>query len=298
MDTVAVNNLVRRIENYGPRAEGAVRCSIEHLKYIYPDSRFGDCETLEAVAADFLLHTPEQQEYLLRYIVSVEEEAFDFFSKACYRYALRNTHILSRWSSLHFTEGGISRLSNIAGYLQGLAHGGVESRKLALKLALDLSRWLDYLSNYGGNIDIPCHGDSASTVSVPKYRVVVSDDGTLHGFTLAWFQAVSNEKRLERAEAIKQQRISPIEQLADKEDARLWDECLADAEKSLGLDKDLLLRRHYKPTWSTPENQSTCCEFVHYGYAFNGGLIYSGPGRGETFTVSVGNQERYWGVHT
>lgn len=35
---------------------------------------------------------------------------------------------------------------------------------------------------------------------------------------------------------------------------------------------------------------------IPHGYTFNGGLIYHGPGAGETFTCNLGS--RYWGVHT
>lgn len=35
---------------------------------------------------------------------------------------------------------------------------------------------------------------------------------------------------------------------------------------------------------------------IPHGFAFNGGLIYHGPGAGETFTCNTGN--RPWGVHT
>ena len=35
---------------------------------------------------------------------------------------------------------------------------------------------------------------------------------------------------------------------------------------------------------------------IPHGYVFNGGLIYHGPGAGQTFTVNTGS--RSWGVHT
>ena len=38
-------------------------------------------------------------------------------------------------------------------------------------------------------------------------------------------------------------------------------------------------------------------EWMDYAFAFNGGVIYHGPGRGETFTVDFGSS-RMWGIHT
>jgi hypothetical protein len=35
-----------------------------------------------------------------------------------------------------------------------------------------------------------------------------------------------------------------------------------------------------------------------YHFNFNGGLIYHGPGRGETFTVTLGDSKHLWGIHT
>lgn len=35
-----------------------------------------------------------------------------------------------------------------------------------------------------------------------------------------------------------------------------------------------------------------------YLFAFNGGLIYHGPGAGQTFTVNLTANSGYWGIHT
>jgi len=40
-----------------------------------------------------------------------------------------------------------------------------------------------------------------------------------------------------------------------------------------------------------------CCYEVPHAFSFHGGLIYYGPGGGETFTVSLTN-EHFWSVHT
>lgn len=37
---------------------------------------------------------------------------------------------------------------------------------------------------------------------------------------------------------------------------------------------------------------------VYYTQCMTGGFIYHGPGAGETFTVSLGNKDQFWGIHT
>jgi hypothetical protein len=297
-----VHKMVQRIEAFGPKLKGQRYCTIEHIQELYPEGRFSSFDNLKNVAAYYLSLPEAQQEYLLQFLVNTEEEALSLFTRSCYNYAFNQNSSLPAWPNLHFSQSGFSRLANIAGYIQGLAHAGEETRKMALKMASQLNNELKRLSDYGGDIEIPCQSDSKATIKVPRYRVVLNDDGCLHSFSLAWYAPVSNAKRLEVAERIRSERQTGTEQLAKAQDEaidyRLWDECIQAANEDLKLKKELELYRYYKPSWSMPENHSSCNDTVHFAYSHNGGLIFHGPGSSETFTVSIGNNDRYWGVHT
>lgn len=99
--------------------------------------------------------------------------------------------ITDRWRHLHFTPSGAARVSSIMGWILGLSHGG--RGELAGELAADLFERLDYLNGYGGMDSTP-----DGKHQFPRYRVALTDDGTLHGFALAWHLAyIADAKPLE-----------------------------------------------------------------------------------------------------
>ena len=299
-----IAKLVSRIQKYGPRPTDVLYCTPEHIRDRYPDGEFGKCETLEDVVGVYLRGNEYQQEALLPFLVSLEDEALDIFRNRSRRYAGGDT--FEHWPGLKFSEegGGKARLSNIAGWLTGLAMGGPDMQKLAGRLALDLHKQFQYLAGYGGKHEIE-RDSGLGTLSVSRYKVVLGDDGTLHGFTVTWFQCVTNKRRLAQAEAVRAAKTSPVEDLARSIDEKyadgIWSECILEAEGQLGLRENLKDWIHYYPVYDSGKGASMCSDSVHYGRSFNGGLLYRGPGSGEIFSVNLdprSGKDSFWSVHT
>lgn len=295
-DFEKIAKLVNRIQKYGPRPETARYCQVEHIRERFPGGELAKCEIIDDVAALVL-----KNEDLLPFVVSLEDEALDYFVRRSYSYPGGGT---DAWPGLVLQDSGMTRLANISGWLAGLSLAGPDTKKLAGKLALDLHKQFQNLASYGGKQEI--ERDSGSgTISVARYRVVLGDDGTLHGFTVNWYQCVSNKRRLAQAESVRLSRISPVEDLANTVDQRyedsIWNDCLTEGDKQLGVREHLRHWAHYYPIYDGVKSDNMCSDVVHYGHSFNGAMIYRGPGAGETFSVSLdpkAGTERFWSVHT
>jgi hypothetical protein len=150
---------------------------------------------------------------------------------------------------LRFTESGLARAASICGWLSGIA--AVGRIELANELADDLLRNLRFLATYGGTAEYRrSRADGSNdTVTVPRYTVELSDDGSAHGFGILWYAAL-----------------------------------VTDEAKDIALVNGKAIKCFDR--W--PD--------VPHTFSFNGGLIYHGPGCGETFTCNTGS--RPWGIHT
>lgn len=151
--------------------------------------------------------------------------------------------------ALHFDERGLARVASVLGYLHAL---DTVKHPAAPKLADDFYHELHWLGHYGGTarhrVPYGCEGNSRE-IEVPRYIVLLTDDGGLHSFALQWFLYLEDP-----------------------------------ADYTLKTSK---LPRTDFNVWKAP-----------YGYSFNGGLIYHGPGRrNEPFAVSL-TETRRWSVHT
>jgi hypothetical protein len=226
-----------------------------------------------------------------------------------------------KWGNLHFDKSGLARLANIAGMITGLfLYGETKSdvEKLAAahkkpldrlavakKLADSICDKLDYLNTYGGVEEVEVDGGHG-VVSVPRFRVVLFDDGTLGGFSLLWHQVVTTEQRLEHAK-----KMDPGA-YEESEDMERWPKAIKKAEEDLRLNKNLELNRLYTPEWVREEREKRKARgespfgdllgpsyaFFYYAPAWNGGLILHGMGQ-ETFTVDISDDSGpHWGVHT
>lgn len=97
-----------------------------------------------------------------------------------------------------------------------------------------------------------------------RYVVELGDDGCFASFSIMWFA------RIAESEAEK------IDEAADAE----------------GKDRPGWTARLERREWAYGPRTHRAL------FAFNGGLIYHGPGCGETFTVRIGETRRPWSIHT
>lgn len=222
-------------------------------------------------------------------ITDASNTALDFFERFTYGYASEYT-LQSRYGyALVFTPGAVARFASIAGWVTGLKHGG--KGNLAASLASDLDERLQQLAAYGRRDEFEVLAEGGQSVvgrvTVPRMKVVLGDDGTFGGFTIAWYSAITSGAVAKRA-----RETSPDAYNSSDE----WCTALDTTRERLRLRRDLDELRYYKPGWAK-EDDYRVSELVYYAYAFNGGLLYHGPGGGEVFAVTV-DRVRGWSVHT
>lgn len=226
--------------------------------------------------------------------------ALDFFNKLAYGY-VSDSAVKHRYGyALHITPNALGRFGQVAGWLTGLTHAG--KADLAGKLAEDFDRALKGALRNCIIADMPVvtdHRDEVEgTVRVPHTKVVLSDDGTFGGFGLSWHRAIGNRDFIKRAAEIDPEAYSG--DLPDNEYQWRWAAAREKAAEAFGIRKELEEFRYYTPTWvneDTPSSIRTSSTLVHYGFLYNGGLLYHGPGGGEVFAVTLGDV-RGWSVHT
>ena len=174
----------------------------------------------------------------------------------------RSGGVTGLYRNIVFTVEGEARVMQIAGWLVGLTHAG--KRDLAEKIAEDINSNLEYLNGYGGT-EQAAFEDGSPVPNVPRYVVQLGDDGTFGGFTVAWYRAFREG--------------SPED--GDRHG------CLRNRWDSI------VDHSRWGPQTEGPR------EVARYLYRFsmNGGLLYHGPGGGETFAVTLGDV-RFWSVHT
>jgi len=170
--------------------------------------------------------------------------------------------LTEKYPNISFTQGGEARVMQIAGWLTGLVHAG--KRDLAEKVAQDISSQFEYLNGYGGDVEAAFE-DGSPILKVPRYMVQIGDDGTFGGFTVGWFRAVKegSEQDGDRSSFLRNRWGSLV-------DHRRWGPQGAEPREVVA---------HY------------------YKFSMNGGLLYHGPGGGETFSVALGDV-RFWSIHT
>jgi len=228
--------------------------------------------------------------------------ALDFFHTLSYGYVSESAVRARYGYALHLSGNALGRFGQIAGWLTGLAHAG--KADLAEKLADDFDASLKGALRGCTDEDMEVRNDGLSgetvdgTVRAPRMKLVLTDDGTFGGFGLAWYRAISNFDRMKRARAFDEEAYSG--DLPSEEAHQRWALAREKAGDALHIRKEIEEVRYYRPVWANDETPSyirTCSEIVHYGFAYNGGLLYHGPGGGEVFAVTLGDV-RGWSVHT
>lgn len=127
--------------------------------------------------------------------MSEQTDALKFIRDAGHGYLHR--HVQQRWvwpniahgGGLLFTPEGMSRLSNIFGWIDGIWYSNPKS---ADEISTNLIENLDFLSKFGGLQQV---GNN----SVPGYVVQLDDDGTQHNFSVCWYRVI-REKEISSAE--------------------------------------------------------------------------------------------------
>ncbi len=198
-----------------------------------------------------------------------------------YEHFLRGSFIrelASPWQrGIYWSAGGLRRLADVRGFLRGLLAGVSEKgEKTAFGLFVDLNEKLDYLNGYGGDLEAT-FGSGRPIKNVPAWKVWLGDDGTHHGFSLTWARALQIEKHHELRDNDPE---GTAHRVLTDETGRLV-ERLAFACQAGDQEAE---RRTYV-----------------YTHAFNGGLLYHGPGGDELFSVEIGSatgRPTLWAVHT
>lgn len=228
--------------------------------------------------------------------------ALSFFQTLSYGYASEHA-IRARYGyALHLSGSALGRFGQVAGWLTGLAHAG--KADLAARLADDFDRTLRGALRGCEDTDMNVHRHNKDdapdgSIRAPRMKLVLTDDGTFGGFGLAWYRAVSNVERIKRARALDEEAYSSGDLPADQA-GRRWSVALDAADTALHIRRDIEEVRYYRPAWATDDTPSymrSISEIVHYGFAYNGGLLYHGPGGGEVFAATVGDV-RGWSTHT
>lgn len=248
-----------------------------------------------------------------------DKNVLEEFERCGYSYMNR---LFDRWKRrVYFHDSAKARLGCILGYIIGLKHAGKE--EFAEKLAEDIDSRLNQLSFPHNDFEIVIEGkdedgnDTRTVTKVPNRKCVVGDDGTWHGFTLMWYSVLNPavyEEHLKEARKQVAEASNQASELRDKLDRtkdsdvrtailhKIREVEIYETPHQLVVKKLRILER-IDPNYQYSEElteykyvDSVRKEF-YYVPSFNGGLIYHGPGAGETFTVNFGS-ETLWGIHT
>lgn len=214
--------------------------------------------------------------------------AIEFFNQLMTGYSFTGS-----WRNLHFEEGGKTRLASVAGWLMGMRQfGNVEQAGL---LAHDLHQKLLYLNEYGGTVDLtPENAQDDRKLEFPKFKVVIHDDGTFNGFSIAWYRLMPFEDVKRHAQ-----------NLLGEEDNRnrdgfewtSWDRVLTDTRKHFRIFEPLRESRYYWPDWDKERSCGTEMVSAEYKFSHVGGLLYHGVGKGNNFAMVLG-ECKGWSIHT
>ena len=184
-----------------------------------------------------------------------------------------------------FTNSGLMRLASIVGYIVGMKHAGrIEFAETMATEFLDrLENWIVQPEETEFTLD------NGQKVRVPSRKCILGDDGCLHSFTLLW--------------------MVPVD--PNIFSAVLWAKQKAYEESDPGnysnyrwaleatIEELHIVEFAEGKNWAQELTEyRAMSQKIYYRPSYNGGLIYHGPGQGETFTVSLGSSSKLWGIHT
>lgn len=255
--------------------------------------------------------------------------ALKWLESVAYGYASVRT-FADRYPGVVFTESGATRFALTAGWILGIARG---DRKVGLALAREFDIAFKNLSSELVDYEVRSQyqpDEVDGVVQIRRGKCRVSDDGTFAGFALAWYWPLGSNAVREKAKEIDHAAYTGWEMrgdekvdLSDEETRRRWSAALDKATEVLRIAADLHEDRSYWPTydvvtkeivveksdvegvesytWTRTKHSCPTMSFVRvpYAFAYNGAMIYRGPGRtAEPFAVDFAGGERLWTVHT
>lgn len=211
---------------------------------------------------------------------------------------------LDRWGgsvysrNLVFHESAKVRLVSICGFLEGLR---VSDPERAADLAYELDRQLQYLAGYGGDSET---FTQEGWRPLPRYKVMLHDDGCWGSFAIQWFQIIPlkaiHKHAYEtlmpqwyrdgtRPEGMTEEKVNVLHSEATKAAFAHFKVRLDDRKSYIAHD-DTMEEVRYRP--EEYENQPSYCraETFVYGFSFNGGLIFHYPKDDLT--------QGEWSIHT
>ncbi len=196
-----------------------------------------------------------------------------------------------------FTEAGKMRLAHIVGHIVGLYHA--EQKDIALKMAESLDNNLRLLCYNSRRVELPLDGnvEIGTVVEAPATKVVLGDDGTFGGFSVGWYRPISPkvyEAKVKEARQIKND-------TPDKEFNKIKAEYYTTAElarRMLNITERVDHHHRYSDELTEYKYvKDHGATEVYYTYSHPGGLLYHGPGGGETFAVTL-ESNALWSIHT
>jgi hypothetical protein len=205
--------------------------------------------------------------------------------------------LFERWKSrVYFLEGGKARFGIIVGYILGLMHAGQE--EFAGELADSIDENMNCLSHKHNDFEIVVEeetdkGKVTRTVTVPNQKCVVGDDSTWHSFNLMWYRVLRPDVYEERL-AEHQAAIT-----AEREEGKdVYETAHHRVVKALQIRERLDVHAAYSEELTEYRYIGGEHKKIYYVPSHNGGLIYHGPGSGETFSVNISSGRTLWGIHT
>lgn len=248
---------------------------------------------------------PKESEHMSTDTPEVKEkDVLEELAQCGYSYTQR---LFDRYKGrVYFTDTGKARLGMIVGYIIGLMHAG--KTELAEKMAIDIDDKLGQLSPPRGDCEVErtttwslrskkLDDDGKEVVSerivnVPSRKCVVGDDGTWHGFGLMWYRLLSTEAYEEH---LAKHQADITKEREDGTD--VWDTAHQRVVKALNIRERIDPNAPYSDELVEYRFLDKGQTKFYYVPGFNGGLIYHGPGAGETFTTNMGSGN-LWGIHT
>lgn len=179
------------------------------------------------------------------------------------------------------TAAAQTRMASILGWITGFYHAG--KVEFATEAARQLTEFFEGLNTDTTTVD--------DKYIVPARKYLLFDDGTFHSFSFLTLYPVSPKLFREKLENLQKAYLKTA-----GSDSRFLPSFDLQAKSSLKI--RTMCEFEDDITEHKFDEESGAVTKIYYYMGFNGGIIYHGPGAGQTFTVRIGDNSRWWGMHT